>query len=225
MIPKHEFLGMGIQIDLVTNIRDVQNMDIVFDQRERHDQWGQPAVIISHDPYQLRFFVRRKPAFEMTQDMLKHIDMFADRRFHSEGLHQEFTVSPREVFGPQLAYSRDEAAQHAIVLNAMRQQQILVDRVESHHSLSGDTLLNKVLPPTIAKDSLDKVFSDMRITQPSFFFYRNQRKSFPERPGKQADPVSAGHAMFIICADPFQSAARRIFFEDVTRQFEGSQLV
>src|SRR3954471_20392231 len=44
---QHQFFRMRIEIDLVTDVADVKDFGIVFDQRQRDDQGGEPVMVIS----------------------------------------------------------------------------------------------------------------------------------------------------------------------------------
>ena len=47
MIAQHELLRMRIKIDLITNVADIEDLDIVFDQRQRDNQGHELLMIIT----------------------------------------------------------------------------------------------------------------------------------------------------------------------------------
>lgn len=50
MIAQHKLFRMRVEIDLLANVADIEDLDIVLDQRERDDQRREPVVIIAdHD--------------------------------------------------------------------------------------------------------------------------------------------------------------------------------
>ena len=46
VIPKHQFLWMRVEIDLVLNVAHVESADVVLDQRQRDDQGREPSMIV-----------------------------------------------------------------------------------------------------------------------------------------------------------------------------------
>jgi len=86
MIAQHKLLRMRIEIDLITNVAHVKDLDVVLDQRERDNQGREPVMIIADHAQQLRFLVSAEPLLEISQDVLEHVHMFAHRRFHGQGL-------------------------------------------------------------------------------------------------------------------------------------------
>ena len=46
VVPQHEFFGMGFQVHLPAQIRDIVFADVVADQRERNDQGNKTSTIV-----------------------------------------------------------------------------------------------------------------------------------------------------------------------------------
>ena len=47
MIAQHELLRMRIKIDLITNVADIEDLDVVFDQCQRDNQGREFLMIIT----------------------------------------------------------------------------------------------------------------------------------------------------------------------------------
>ena len=82
MVPKHEFLRMRIEIDLVSNVAHVEYPNVVPDRRQWNDQGNKPSMIVVNHARQLSFLVTLQLILEVARNMLQHIHMLADRRFH-----------------------------------------------------------------------------------------------------------------------------------------------
>ncbi len=78
----------------------------------------------------------------------------------------------------------DQPSEQLIVLLAMSQEQILVNRVEPHNSLPRNPAVHAILIATVTEDSLDEVLPERRITEAPFLLDGNQRKLPDKGQGK-----------------------------------------
>ena len=92
MIAQHQFFRMRIEIDLVTDVADVEDLDIVLDQGQRDDQGREPVMVISDHTQQLRFLVSAESCFEIPQHVLEDVHVLAHRRLHGQRLHEDLTI-------------------------------------------------------------------------------------------------------------------------------------
>src|ERR1043165_8033220 len=188
---------MRIEIDLVTDVADVEDLDIVLDQSQRDDQGREPVMVISAHTQQRCFLVSAESCFEIPHQGLEYVHVLAHRRLHSQCFHEEFPIPAGEFLGPVLMGLTDQPPEDHILLRVMGQQQVLVDRMELYQSLPRDPTLDEILPTAVTENSLNKVLPERRVTEPSFLLDRNQWKLLHKSPCKESDSLSTDHSMLM----------------------------
>src|SRR4029077_8971957 len=156
-----------------------------------------------------------EPLLEIPQDVLEHVHVLAHRRLHSQCFHEQLPIPLGEFLGTVQMSLTDQPSEHFALLWVMGQQKIFVDCVELHQGLPRDSILHEILPTTVTEDPFDKILPERRLSEPPSFPDRNQREQLDKGPGEQSDSVPAGHAMLIVDADSFDTAARRTLLKDV----------
>ena len=199
---------MRIEIDLITNVPDIEDLDVVLDQCERNNQGRQLLIKIGDHVRQFSFFVSAQAFLEMANNVLEHIHMFAHRRLHGQHLHEEFPVLVGKFLWTVLMSLPNQPPEHLALLRVMGQKQIFVARVELHQGLPRDSPLNEILPAAVTEDPLDKILPECRLAEPPFFLDWNQRELLDKSPRKEPDSVPAWHPMFIVDPNSLDPAAR-----------------
>src|SRR5215207_6386950 len=112
----------------------------------------------------------------------------------------------------------DDAAQLPVMAFAVCQQKKLVPGMKLDKCISRSGCCQGVLPTSISKYSLDKVFSQLEIVQPSLLFDRKERQSFQHDGGEQAATEARGRRPGLVKLHPFHTASWRALFEDIAGQ-------
>ena len=84
--------------------------------------------------------------------------------------------------------------------------------------LAPERAADQDLPSVVAEKPFKKVIAQRRVAQTALVFNRHKRKAFREGSGKETCPAAARHALSIVKFHPLDPAARRIFFENVSRE-------
>ena len=87
---------MWVEIDLVPDVKHIEDLEVVLDQCERNNEGRKPAMIIADHTQQLGLFVGVEPVFEMPKNVLKHVHVLADRRLHGQCVCEQFSISVGE---------------------------------------------------------------------------------------------------------------------------------
>ena len=58
---------MWIEIDLIQNVADIEDLDVVLDQRQRDNQGRELLMIIADHAQQLGFLVSAEPLLEISR--------------------------------------------------------------------------------------------------------------------------------------------------------------
>lgn len=220
MIPQHELFRVWVEIDLIANVSDVEDLDVMLDQRERDDQRRKPPMIVVEHAQQLGLFMSGQSILEVAQNVLQYIDMFPDRRLYGQRFHEELSVLHGQFPRSVPLRLTDQPPQLLVMRPAVREKQILMDGVKPYDSLSRDAVPHKILEASVTEYPFDEVLSEPGIAEPSFLLDGNQRKLFDKGLREQADAIPAGHPMLIVDADSLDAAARRIFLEYVPGEIQ-----
>src|SRR5262245_17568571 len=206
---------MWIEIHLLANITHVKDSNIVLDKCQRNNEGRKPVMIIADHAQQLGLFVGAEPFLEMSNNVLEHVHVLAYRCLHNKCTHKQFPIPVSEFFRARLVSLTDQPSEYLVLLRVMRHQQILVDRVELHQGLLRGSPPNKILPPAVTENPLNKILSDRWVTEPPFFLDRNQRKLLHKGPRKQSDSVKAGDPTLSVNTNSLDTATRRTLLKDI----------
>ena len=199
---------MRIEIHLIAEIGDVEHRHVMLHERERNDEGHETLVIIVDHSIQLGSLRGPKFGLEVTDQMIQDVDVLPNRCFDPQRPHEYFAVLLEQILWVEAVGLRDEPSERLVMRTAMREQSVLMDRMELDHRLPRHTIAQERAPPLIAEYSFDKVFSKDRIAQPPFLFDRNQRKLFHKRASEDPDSIPARHSVSIEDTHPFKAATR-----------------
>jgi len=110
---------MRVKIDLIANVPDVEDLNVMLDQRERDDQRREPPMIVGDHAQQLGLLVSFQSILEVPYNMMQHVHVLTHRRLHGQGLHEEVAVLQRQLFGSIPLRLTDQPPHRFVVLLAM----------------------------------------------------------------------------------------------------------
>jgi hypothetical protein len=109
-----------MQVDLLVHpLGHRVPVQVVLEQRQRHDQRHQPLPLVIYEAQELLLVLAGDMVLQVAHQVLEDVDMLAPRAHHAQALHEHSSVLGGEFIPVPLAGIGDEATHLGVVLGAV----------------------------------------------------------------------------------------------------------